>query len=59
MDKKLWLRNTENFVLFDACDMEFYPMTLILKLDLDDMPKMSSIGQGVIIWTERQIDRYV
>ena len=28
-------QNTENFVLFDACDLNFEPMTLILKVDLD------------------------
>ena len=35
MGQKLWLRNTENFMLFNACDPHFDPMTLILKLDLD------------------------
>ena len=34
IDKKLWLRNTENLVLFHICDLDFDPMTLILKLNL-------------------------
>ena len=37
MVQKLWLGNTENVMLFDACDIDLDPMTLILKLDLDMM----------------------
>ena len=35
IDKKLWLRNTANFVLVDTCDLDFDPRSLILKLNLD------------------------
>ena len=31
------LRNTEKFMLFDVCDLDFDLMTLVLELDLDMM----------------------
>ena len=33
--QKLWLGNTEKFMLFDADDLDFYAMTLVLKVTLD------------------------
>ena len=35
VDNMLWLRNTENFLLCDASDLDFDLMILTLKLDLD------------------------
>ena len=35
MVQKLWLRNTEKLTLFDVCDLDRDPVTLVLKLDLD------------------------
>ena len=38
MVQKLWLRNTEKFMLFDEYDLDFDPMTLVLTLiNLDVM----------------------
>ena len=37
MVQKLWLRNTENFMLFDVYDLDFDPITLVFKLDLNNI----------------------
>ena len=37
MVQKLWLRNTENFMLFDVYDLDFDPITLIFKIDLNNI----------------------
>ena len=37
MVQKLWLRHTEKLMLIYACDLDYDPMTLVLKLDLDMM----------------------
>ena len=35
--QKLWLTNTEKFMLISACYLDFDQMTLVLELDLDMM----------------------
>ena len=56
MVQKLWLEDTDNFLLFDAWDLDRDPMTLVLKLVLDIMvtylhTKMRSIFQK--LWPDK------
>ena len=51
-------------MLFDACDLDFDPMTLVLKLNQDIMVTYwyttnevnSSLGSKVMAWKLRQTD---
>ena len=67
MVQKLWLRNTEKCMLFNACDLNFYPVTLVLKLDLDIMVTYfytkigvkRSFGSKIIVWKRTDTQAYM
>ena len=54
MDQKIWLGNSKNFVLFDAYDLDFDPMMIILMLDLD-MVVMYSHSTNEVKRTKRRL----
>ena len=51
MVQKLRFRNIKKFVLFDACDHNYDPMTVVLKFDLYIMvmPWLRNIGKSGVI----------